>query len=115
MAAPNLMRTSSDFSTNRHAVKQQQEAEVPIRHPDICFNDGNVAILSESHFFLVHQGLLSRHSVVLKKMLESLEGQNCRLLEGRPVLQLPDFPKDMARFLQALYDGMCEDPILCPR
>lgn len=112
MATSNLMRISSDFSTNRHAAKQQ-EIEVPARHPDICFNDGNVAILTGSFYFLVHQGLLSRHSVTLKKILEGLEGENVRLLEGRSVLQLPDSAKDMARFLQALYDGMCGASSLC--
>lgn len=105
------MRISSDFSTNRHAPKQQ-EVEAPVRHPDICFDDGNVAILTGSYYFLVHQGLLSRHSVTLGKMLESFGDENVRLLEGRSVLQLPDSAQDVARFLQALYDGMCESPII---
>src|ERR1700683_5356731 len=115
MATSNSMRISSDFSTNRHAAKPQ-EIEVSTRHPDICFDDGNLAVLSGSYYFLVHQGVLSRRSDTLKKLVDFSEGENVQFLEGRPVLHLQDSPDDMSRFLQALYDGMYEYcfPFLVP-
>ena len=108
MAATNVMRISSDFSTNRHAAKLQ-EIQVPARHPDICFEDGNLAVLTGSYYCLVHKGVLSRRSDTLKKLARGLEGENVQFLEGGPVLHLQDSPDDLARFLQALYDGMYED------
>src|SRR5882762_11900260 len=112
MAAPNIMRISTDFSTNRHAAKPQ-EIEVPTRHPEICFDDGNLAVLTGSHYCLVHQGVLSRRSDTLKKLVKCVEGKNVRFLEGRPVLHLQDSPDDVVRFLQALYDGMYEYSFIC--
>lgn len=107
MAAPNIVRICTDFSTNRHAPKPQ-EVEVPKRHPDICFDDGNVAVLSGSYYCLVHQGVLSRRSDTLKKLIDCSEGEGVQFLEGRPVLHLEDPPNDMGHFLLALYDGMYE-------
>jgi len=105
---------SSDFSTNRHAAKPQ-EVETPTRHSDICFEDANLAVLTGSHYCLVHQGVLSRRSDTLRKLIKkSLEdGENVRFLEGRPVLHLQDPPDDFGRFLQALYDGMYDRRVFC--
>lgn len=102
------MGSSNDFSTNRHS-SNSKEIVIPIRHPDLCFNDGNIAILSNNNYFLVHQGLLCRHSEVLKTSINALQGRNDdpQSLEGCPVLHLQDSPEDIASFLVALYDGMC--------
>lgn len=108
-AAPNLLRMTSDFSTNQHAPKPHEiQVQVSSRNPDICFNDGNIAIKAGSQYSLVHRGVLARHSDVLESLIQTLEGDvNSRHLEGRPVLELQDSPEDIVRFLQALYDGMC--------
>lgn len=101
-----------DFSTNRYfgtndsPSKPQAELPAPSRHPDLCFNDGNLAILTGDHYFLVHQGLLCRHSVVLSSVVKALEGKQARFLEGRLVLELEDGSDDVYYFLLALYDGM---------
>jgi hypothetical protein len=107
MEVQNVTRASSDFSTNRHAAKPQ-EIEAPTRHSDICFEDGNLAVLTGSYYTLVHQGVLSRRSDTLRKLIKKCldGGENVRFLEGRPVLHLQDSPDDCGRFLQALYDGM---------
>lgn len=102
---------SDEFSTNRHsaATAKTLDKSSISRHPDICFNDGNIAILTGDYYFLVHQGLLYRHSDVLEKLAKALDGVHLQVLEGRPVLHLQDSPEDMSRFLLALYDGMCVD------
>ena len=102
---PKHDRMNSDFSSNVYGNKSAGCH----RHPDICFDDGNVAILTGSHYSLVHHGLLSRHSKVLKSLLENVPAQNDSSIEDRPMLQTQDPPEDMARFLKALYDGMYVD------
>jgi len=112
MDVTDIVRASSDFSTNRHAAKPQ-EAETPTCHSDICFDDGNLAVLTGSHYYLVHQGVLSRRSDTLRKLIKkTLEGgENVRFLEGCPVLHLQDPPDDFGHFLQALYDGMYDQRV----
>lgn len=100
-----------DFSTNRYFenngfTKPQVDHPSPSRHPDLCFNDGNLAVLTGGNYFLVHQGLLCRHSAILASIIEALEGKQARFLEGRLVLELTEPSNDVYYFLLALYDGM---------
>jgi hypothetical protein len=100
-----------DSSTNRlpetnEAPKLHLEPSPPSRHPDLCFKDGNLAVLTGGHYFLVHQGLLCRHSDPLAATIKALEEKQDRFLEGRVVLELPDASNDVYYFLLALYDGM---------
>ncbi|KAF8893391.1 hypothetical protein BD779DRAFT_1436137 [Infundibulicybe gibba] len=87
-------------------LKAQPESN-PIlsRHPILSFDDGNIAILADNSYFLVHQGLLSRHSQPLSLAIQALDS-NCSHVEGRPILHLQDTSKDAFYFLQALYDGL---------
>jgi hypothetical protein len=112
------MSQDSDFSTNRHSVNDSAKAQVdshPSRHPDLCFGDGNIAILTGSYYFLVHRGLLCRHSSVIENATNMLEGIHVRFLEGRPTLELHDSPQDMCHFLLAMYDGMWVIKLLSPK
>lgn len=94
----------NDFSTNHHVSRPL--AVNPARHPDLCFEDGNLAILAGHHYFLVHRGLLSRHSPVFAASIKAL-GSCSRRLEGRPVLQLDNASADhVYLLLGALYDGV---------
>jgi hypothetical protein len=63
-------------------------------------------LLAGMSYFLVHQGLLARHSEVLGELMRSMD--NTPTLEDRPVLTLPDPSTDVAHFLKAMYDGMLE-------
>ncbi|KAJ7462250.1 hypothetical protein B0H11DRAFT_2160122 [Mycena galericulata] len=92
-----------DFSTNRHEIQQSHQT-APTRHPDLSFPDGNVAVVTGSVYFLVHKGLLCRHSVPLQQATKALD-QRIQL-EGRPILPLQDSSHDMCHFLSALYDGL---------
>ncbi|KAJ7262214.1 hypothetical protein B0H12DRAFT_1104842 [Mycena haematopus] len=98
-----------DFSTNRHNEIQQIHTNLtggPTRHPDLSFPDGNIAILTGSVYFLVHKGLLCRHSVPFQHTTKALEQSRSKQLEGRPILHATDSPHDMCHFLSALYDGI---------
>ncbi|CAA7260599.1 unnamed protein product [Cyclocybe aegerita] len=100
-----------DFSTNRHAdapVKPDLAASVPSRHPDLWFSDGNIALVAGGLYFNVHLGLLCRHSEPLNEAINALaaDEKQTRLIEGNVVLELDDQPKDLCRFLMALYDGV---------
>jgi len=94
-----------DFSTNRHSLGIKFEA---CRHPDISFIDGNIVLMAGDFYFTVHQGVLCRHSERLAESIKKLKVENSqpRLIDGHPVLVLHDQPKDLARFLLALYDGV---------
>ncbi|TFY54193.1 hypothetical protein EVJ58_g9001 [Rhodofomes roseus] len=97
------MVLDSDFSSNRHATPNLQEFEVPVRHPELCFDDGNLAVVTGRQYFLVHQGLLCHHSPILRSQVDALRPGHACTLEGRPALALPDTPEDVACFLKALY------------
>ncbi|KAK7057225.1 hypothetical protein R3P38DRAFT_1167205 [Favolaschia claudopus] len=101
-----------DFSTNRHNEIQQSiqtnPTGVPARHPDLSFSDGNIAILAGSVYFLVHKGLLCRHSVPLQQATKALEPARAKQLEGRPILHADCTPEAMYHFLSALYDGILD-------
>lgn len=82
-----------------------KEYQVPIRNPDPSFDDGNIAILSEQTYFLVHRGVLSHHSVPLREMISELleDAHNAPLVEGRIALVLPHPASDLSYFLSVLY------------
>ncbi|EIW63073.1 uncharacterized protein TRAVEDRAFT_113630 [Trametes versicolor FP-101664 SS1] len=92
----------SEFSSNRFSTPVEG-FQAPIRHPDLCFDDGNLAVVTGSHYFVVHRGLLCRHSEVLEKQLVAVSKEDHGLLEGHTVLALDDDPTDFAHFLRALY------------
>lgn len=133
--ADQVMSSHNEFSTNQHSEKLlagdatdvigQALTAIPnavldannnlTRHPNLSFDDGNFAIVTGDFYFLVHRGLLCRHSAVLTAASEELltnviPNTSQRFeLEGRPALRLQDSPDDMSNFLLALYDGVCVD------
>ncbi|KAJ7647368.1 hypothetical protein FB45DRAFT_893265 [Roridomyces roridus] len=99
-----------DFSTNRHDSHPPLAAVAATRHPQLSFADGNIAVLdlTGSVYFLVHQGLLCRHSVPLQHATNALDSRI--QLEGRPILRLQDSSHDIFHFLTSLYDGLSIRP-----
>lgn len=82
-----------------------KEYQVLVRNPDPSFDDGNIAILSEQTYFLVHRGVLSHHSAPLREMISKLleDAHNAPLVEGRMALVLPHSSLDLSYFLRVLY------------
>ena len=108
---PSSLTFMDDFSTNRHSIKFEF---TPSRHPDIWFSDGNIALVAGDFYFSVHQGVLCRHSEHFAELIKKIkvEDSQTRLIDGHLVLVLNDQPKDLARFLIALYDGVYVPSIL---
>ncbi|KAJ3537834.1 hypothetical protein NM688_g6614 [Phlebia brevispora] len=101
--------SDSEFSSNAHSSPKSQiltstsEFEVPTRHPDLSFLDGNVVVLTGKQYFIVHQAVLSQHSSIFQEMIDFLPKTCSRLVENRPVLELPHAPDEMFYLLKTLY------------
>jgi hypothetical protein len=70
------------------------------------FDDGNVVVLTQNQYFIVHQDVLSHHSSSLDSALKVLQENSPRLFQGRPVLELQESPGEIYYLLTALYDGV---------
>ncbi|KIL62543.1 hypothetical protein M378DRAFT_128722 [Amanita muscaria Koide BX008] len=75
-------------------------------HPDLCFQDGNVALLAGGCHFLVHKGVLERHSPVFAQLFSAYDWNRPNPFRDQPILEVQDSVEDMAFFLLALYDGI---------
>ncbi|KAF5326275.1 hypothetical protein D9611_000481 [Ephemerocybe angulata] len=109
---------SDDFSTNQSDVassvttstiedpsSSSLKPDVAIYHRHVLsFDDGNLALLAEDRYFIIHQGLLCRHSAVLQALIA--DSKDARILLGRPVLELDEKWSDLGCFLASLYDGV---------
>ncbi|VDB95179.1 unnamed protein product [Peniophora sp. CBMAI 1063] len=71
--------------------------------PSMSFEDGNIALLAGSSYFLVHRGVLSRQSAFLAKLVGSVSAS--RLLDGHPILELDEHADDVSLLLHTIYDG----------
>ncbi|KDQ57583.1 hypothetical protein JAAARDRAFT_177839 [Jaapia argillacea MUCL 33604] len=95
------------FSTNGHLANLASDLIAPTRHPDLSFPDGNLALLCPPFYFIVHQGLLCRHSEVFTCLAQNIgDDGDDSLLDGRSVMKLDDAADDMICLLRALYDGV---------
>jgi hypothetical protein len=119
-----------DFSSNHASLpspsstynfRPRSYPHVITRHPVLSFTDGTICLVDahRTYYFNVHKGLLCRHSSLLHQAVDALESGNTgqrrdNLIEGNMVLRLDDEPEDLARFLTALYDGVCVSPIVLP-
>lgn len=101
---PSNLLLNIDSSSSRADTFNLDTFEQPVRHPDLSFDDGNIAIRTGRYYFLVHQGLLSRHAKLFPD-LPQIPTDSTRSIEGRAVVPLHDSPDDMVQFLRALYDG----------
>ncbi|KIK90801.1 hypothetical protein PAXRUDRAFT_35179 [Paxillus rubicundulus Ve08.2h10] len=102
---PRLLTPTNSRTTTLYTVDHNVYSETtsPVRHAYLSFTDGNIVILADSNYFLVHQGLLARHSQVLGHLIT----------EGWLVLPLPEPSDTIACFLQVLCDGTsltCDEP-----
>lgn len=109
-----------DFSSNHASPPSPSPSQrcsyphIITRHPVLSFTDGTICLVDihRTYYFNVHKGLLCRHSSLLRQAVDALESGNTgqrrdNIIEGNIVLGLNDEPEDLARFLTALYDGVC--------
>ena len=95
----------ADLSSNRSCgpLVSLTDCSAPLRHPELCFDDGNIAILAENTYFLVHRDPLGRHSPVLKKLINDLPTNSACFIEGVPVITVPYTCEAMSHLIRTLY------------
>ncbi|TBU40630.1 hypothetical protein BD309DRAFT_967019 [Dichomitus squalens] len=80
------------------------------KHPEFWFSDGSLILRAHSVLFRVHISQLSRKSAFFRDLFslaqpECTAGSNAQYLEGCPVLDMYDFPEDVANLVKVIYDG----------
>lgn len=73
---------------------------------DLCFEDGNVALVAGHSYFLVHRGLLWRNSDVFYHLFRKRKYSQERRLDGRVAVRLAESPVELAILLRAMYGGV---------
>ena len=88
------------------------QVHAPLTHsPDLWFDDGSVVLHVESTLFKVHRSILSSNSEVFCGMFSVPQpptNMNISdgVIDGCPVVHLPDHAMDWTHVLKALYDAM---------
>ncbi|KAL6298846.1 hypothetical protein BKA93DRAFT_923261 [Sparassis latifolia] len=72
---------------------------------DFWFEDGNIVLIANRTAFRVHQGVLSRHSEVLRSLFILGQPVDEETMFGCPSVLLSDSPTDLQHLLRVLYDG----------
>ena len=80
-----------------------------IRAPHLYFPDGNLVLRAENTLFKIFAGLLAARSSVFKDMLAfphpPLSEEEDETIDGCPVVDVYDEPRDLAVFLRAVFDS----------
>ncbi|KAI0305519.1 hypothetical protein B0F90DRAFT_1624486 [Multifurca ochricompacta] len=105
---PQLRAVSPEIRVTRHGTPPPGSSlgSGIQRRPSLSFEDGNIAVLAEKSYFLVHRGFLSRQSEYLGELIRDICSCPTTTLEGRPVLHLPDSSDDISLLLHSMYDGL---------
>jgi hypothetical protein len=77
------------------------------RVDDLWFEDGSLVIKAEEKLFRISKCLLAARSTVFKDMLSlpPIPDGEMELIDGTPVVILPDSAKDVEVFLRAIMDS----------
>ncbi|KAJ6548096.1 hypothetical protein DFH09DRAFT_628608 [Mycena vulgaris] len=75
----------------------------PQRIQDLWFEDGNIVIQAGNSQFRVHRGILATRSPVFQDMLSFPQPQGSELVEGCPLVRLPDAEIEVMDFLKAIF------------
>ncbi|KAF7298484.1 hypothetical protein MKEN_01373500 [Mycena kentingensis (nom. inval.)] len=75
------------------------------RIEDIWFDDGNVVLQAGSAQYRVYRGTLARKSPIFSDMFCIGQPSGAELVDGCPLVIMPDDEADMTPFLQALFDA----------
>ncbi|KAJ7073992.1 hypothetical protein C8F01DRAFT_5919 [Mycena amicta] len=74
------------------------------RIEDLWFDDGNIILQAGNAQYRVHRSTLARRSPVFKDMLSFPQPVDAELVEGNPLVRLPDPEEEVTPFLMALFD-----------
>ncbi|KAJ7084655.1 hypothetical protein B0H15DRAFT_910943 [Mycena belliarum] len=73
------------------------------RVQDLWFEDGNLVIQAGTSQFRVYRGILAARSPVFLDMLSFPQPADSELVDGCPVVRLPDAELEVSEFLKALF------------
>lgn len=75
----------------------------PVQSQLAWFEDGNIILQAENTQFKVHRGVLAKHSPVFADLFQVPQPTNEPVVDGCPVVQIPDSAGDVADMLCCLY------------
>ncbi|KAJ7307103.1 hypothetical protein DFH08DRAFT_975661 [Mycena albidolilacea] len=84
-------------------AKRQRNEDEPITRSEMWNSDGSVILQAENTQFRVHWSVLARHSSIFSDMQELPQPADQSNVDGCPVVELSDDPKDVEYLLKALY------------
>jgi hypothetical protein len=102
-----LKRARTDTNGDTAGPCDNPDASTPkvTRHPELWFDDGSVVLKAETTLFRVHRTTLSTHSTVFSDMFGiSHPPDKDDVIEGYPMVHLPDLEEDVGYPLKALYN-----------
>ncbi|KAJ7061518.1 hypothetical protein C8F01DRAFT_1137654 [Mycena amicta] len=75
----------------------------PVRAESLWFTDGNIVLQAGNTQFKVFHGILSARSIIFHDMLALPQPDDAEVIEGCPLVLLPDDENYAAAFLKAIY------------
>lgn len=78
-------------------------------HTQFWFDDGSVVLSVESTLFRIHRSILCMHSRIFADMFmvpQPLQDDTQPIIDGCPVVQMPDKAVDLTDLLRALYEPL---------
>ncbi|KAI0640940.1 hypothetical protein C8Q79DRAFT_920317 [Trametes meyenii] len=78
---------------------------------DFWFPDGSIILTAAGVSFRVYSGVLARHSIVFRDMLQFPQPLTAPSVEGCPVLEVSDSPSDLKHLLNVLFPKPTLSPL----
>ncbi|KAJ7612187.1 hypothetical protein FB45DRAFT_843489 [Roridomyces roridus] len=82
-----------------------QVDNTPQRAAELWFEDGNIVIQAGNSMFRVYRGILAGTSPIFRDMLSFPQPPEAELVEGCPLVRLPDAGSEVSVFLRAIFDS----------
>jgi hypothetical protein len=76
----------------------------------LWFPDGSLVVRADTMMFRVYRGMLANASSVFSDMLAFPQPEGAEIVEGCPVVVMPDSSTDARHFLGVLNDYKCVRP-----
>jgi hypothetical protein len=96
--------SSSPGSQASTLITADQDAPALTRASGLWFEDCGLIIKAETTVFRVSRDVLAAQSSVFRDMLTLPMPKDADIMEGCPLVELPDNAKDVSYFLRALFD-----------
>ncbi|KAJ7689849.1 hypothetical protein B0H17DRAFT_904472, partial [Mycena rosella] len=77
------------------------------RVEELWFEDGNIVIQAGNSQFRLYRGILAARSPVFQDMLSFPQPSDSELVEGCPLVRLPDVAIEVTAFLKAIFAPPC--------